>query len=101
VPAQRKPKGDGSQIGIAKVRLVSAVNRQIELVEKRLEGKNAKVEEKDSRILGNLAKTLGTLIEIGERGKPSNDAEPTSRGEDVERRLAERIKAWARGEQGY
>jgi hypothetical protein len=86
---------------IVRARLLDAVDRQLGLVAKRLSGKGADVEERDSRILGNLAKTLGVLIEIGGGGKTTKDAETPTRGEDVERRLAERIKAWARGEQGY
>lgn len=101
-PPQRRrpPARRPSDVDMAKARLVSAVSRQIELVEKRLDGPRAKVEEKDSRILGHLAKTLGTLMQMGSGGTTSNHAEPPDRG-DVDERLAERIKRWARGEQGY
>jgi len=100
------PTADGSGLGldemsIAKERLVGVLDRQIELVEKRLRRKGAEVEEKDARILGNLAKTLGALMQIGEGPRTTKDAETPTRGEDVDRRLAERIKAWARGERGY
>ncbi|HET7714832.1 MAG TPA: hypothetical protein VFK86_04330, partial [Bauldia sp.] len=67
----------------------------------RIRKMGAEVEEKDARILSNLAKTLSTLMQMGESGKTSNDAEPPDRDEDAEERLAERIKRWARGEQGY
>lgn len=87
--------------GAVRAKLVAAIDRQIDLVEKRLKGRKAEVEERDSRILGNLAKTLGTLMQIGTGGATSNHAEPPDRAEDVDSRLAERIKRWARGEQGY
>ena len=70
------------------------------MIERRLSGDGAEVEERDSRILGNLAKTLSTLVEIGEGGTSTKDnpkhREPTDRG-DAEARLARRIEAWARG----
>ena len=86
--------------GMVQARLLRAVDRQIGKVDGRLKKKDAEVDEKDSRILGHLAKTLGALMQMGEGGKTSNHAEPADRG-DVDERLAERIKKWARGEQGY
>jgi hypothetical protein len=95
--------GSGSaldEMSIAKEKLVGVLDRQIELVEKRLRRKGAEVEEKDSRILGNLAKALNTMMQMGPGGTTSNHAEPPDR-DDLDARLAERIKRWARGEQGY
>jgi len=86
--------------GMVKARLLRAVDRQIDKVDGRLRKKGAEVEEKDSRILGNLAKTLSALMQIGEGGTTSKDAEP-SNSADAEQGLADRIKRWARGEQGY
>jgi hypothetical protein len=85
---------------LVRARLLQAVIRQVEKVDGRLRKKGTEVDEKDSRILGNLAKTLATLMQMGACGKTSNDAEPADRG-DVDERLAERVKRWARGEQGY
>jgi hypothetical protein len=45
--------------------LLRAVQRQATMVDARLAGDGAEVEERDSRILGNLAKTLATLVEWG------------------------------------
>jgi hypothetical protein len=87
--------------GLVQARILRAVDRQIGKIHMRLRKRGADIEERDSRILGNLAKTLGTLMQIGTGGTPSNQAEPPDRDEDVEARLAERIKKWARGEQGY
>jgi hypothetical protein len=92
---------DISDIEMVRARLLRAVDQQIDKVELRLRKKTAVVEEKDSRILGHLAKTLGALMQIGTGGTTSNQAEPADRDEDVDERLAERIKRWARGEQGY
>jgi hypothetical protein len=66
------------------------------MIDKRVSGEGAEVEERDSRILANLAKTLVTLLEIGAGGTGTKDKEPTDRG-DAEARLAERVSAWARG----
>lgn len=87
--------------GIVQARILRAVDRQVGKIHMRIRKKGADIEERDSRILGNLAKTLGTLMQIGTGGKTSNQAEPPDRDEDVEAQLAERIKKWARGEQGY
>lgn len=92
---------DIADTGMVKARLLRALDRQIDKVDGRIRKKGAEVEEKDARILSNLAKTLSTLMQMGESGKTSNDAEPPDRDEDAEERLAERIKRWARGEQGY
>jgi len=96
----RKPAGGSGDIAVARARLVSALDRQIDRLDARLRQRVGDVEEKDSRILGNLAKTLATLMQMGTGGTTSKDAEPADRG-DVDQRLAERIKRWARGEQGY
>jgi len=77
--------------------LIRAVQRQATMVDARLAADGAEVEERDSRILGNLAKTLATLVEIGEGGKRSKDNKEPPDRDDTEDRLAERIKAWARG----
>jgi hypothetical protein len=97
---RKRLAADIADVGMVRSRLLRAVDRQIDKVDGRLKKKGAVVEEKDSRILGHLAKTLSALMEMGEGGKTSRDAEPPDRG-DVEERLAERIKRWARGEQGY
>lgn len=80
--------------------MLRALARQVQSIDQRLMGDGAEVEERDSRILGNFAKTLATLVEIGEGGARTKnnpkDREPTDRG-DAEARLAERIEAWARG----
>ena len=83
--------------GMVKARLLRAVDRQIDKVDGRLRKKGAVVEEKDSRILGNLAKTLSALMQIGEGGTTSKDAEPPN-SEELEADLARRITRWARGE---
>ena len=111
-PPPAPKRADGSPIGgkrlaseiadagMVKARLLRAVDRQIDKVDGRLRKKGAEVEEKDSRILGNLAKTLSALMQIGEGGTTSKYAEP-SNSADAEQGLADRIKRWARGEQGY
>ena len=82
--------------GLVQARLLRAIDRQVRLVDAGLAGSDAVLDERDARILGHLAKTLGTLMEIGEGGKTSKDKEPPDR-DDAEERLAERIKRWARG----
>lgn len=82
--------------GMVRARLLRAVDRQARLVDRRLTGGEATIDERDARILGHLAKTLGTLMEIGEGGRTSKDREPPDR-DDAEDRLAERIRRWARG----
>lgn len=77
-------------------RLLRAIDRQVRMVDARLAGDGAEIEERDSRILANLAKTLSTLMEIGEGGRTSKDREAPDR-DDAEHRLAERIETWARG----
>jgi len=79
----------------ARRQMLRVVQRQVRMIEKRLSGDGAEVEERDSRILANLAKTLVTLLEIGEGGMRTKDKEQTDRG-DAEARLAERLNAWAR-----
>ena len=86
--------------GMVQARILRAVDRQIGKIDARLRKNGAEIEERDARIRGNLAKTLGALMDIGSGGTTSNHAEPPDRG-DVDERLAERIKKWARGEQGY
>ena len=80
----------------ARRQMLRAVQRQVRMIDRRLSGEGAEVEERDSRILANLAKTLVTLLEIGAGGTHTKDKEPTDRG-DAEARLAARISAWARG----
>jgi len=82
--------------GMVRARLLRAIDRQVRIVDARLTGAEAEIDERDSRILGHLAKTLGMLMEIGEGGRTSKDREPPDR-DDPEDRLAERIKKWARG----
>lgn len=81
-------------------KMLRALAHQVRIIDLRLMADGAEIEERDSRILGNLAKTLATLVEIGEggTGKKDNpkDREPTDRG-DAEARLAAKIDAWARG----
>jgi hypothetical protein len=91
---------DMSDAGMVRDRLLRVVDRQVGKIDAKLSRKDAEVDECDSRILGHLAKTLGVLMQTGEGGKTSKETEPPDRG-DVEERLAERIKKWARGEQGY
>jgi hypothetical protein len=94
-PTRRRPTPESLRL-----LMLGAVARQVDIIETRLASAGAEVEERDSRILGNLAKTLATLLEIGEGGTRTKDnpkdREPTDRG-DAEARLAERLKAWARG----
>ena len=85
--------------GMVQARILRAVDRQIGKVDGRMRKNGAEVEERDSRILGNLAKTLGALMQIGEGGTTSREVERPNRAE-VEARLAERIRRWARGEEG-
>jgi transposase-like protein len=85
--------------GMVQARILRAVDRQIGKVDARLRKKGAEVEERDSRILGNLAKTLGALMDIGSGGTTPKDMERPNRAE-VEARLADRIRRWARGEEG-
>ncbi|MCB1501923.1 MAG: hypothetical protein KDK07_19425 [Bauldia sp.] len=98
---RREPAAPDGDTRDARARLLSAVNRQIALVEKRLGRRGATVEERDARILGHLARTLGALKQIGEGGTTSKEAEPPDRDEEADARLAERIRKWARGEAGY
>jgi transposase-like protein len=85
--------------GMVQARILRAVDRQIGKIDARLRKKGAEIEERDARILGNLAKTLGALTEIGSGGTTSKEMERPNRAE-VEARLAERIRRWARGEEG-
>ena len=85
--------------GMVQARILRAVDRQIGKVDARLRKKGTEVEERDSHILGNLAKTLGALMNTGSGGTTSKDVERPNRAE-VEARLAERIRRWARGEEG-
>jgi hypothetical protein len=82
--------------GKVRARLLGAIDRQVGMIDARLMDEGTEIEERDSRILANLAKTLSTLMEIEEGGKTSKDREPPER-DDAEDRLAERIKRWARG----
>ncbi len=82
--APRRASGSPRRLpttAMVRARLLRAVDRQIDKVDARLRKKGAVVEEKDSRILGNLAKTLSALMQIGEGGTTSKDAEPPNRGE--------------------
>ena len=90
-----------SDAGDVRDRLLRVVDRQVGKIDAKLSRKDAEVDERDSRILGNLAKTLGVLMQTGEGGKTSKEAEPPDRDEEADARLAERIRSWARGEQGY
>jgi hypothetical protein len=85
--------------GSVKVRLLRAVDRQIGKIETRLRKRGADIEDRDSRILGNLAKTLATLMAIGEGDATAREAEPVNR-EELEADLARRIKRWAEGGEG-
>jgi len=78
-------------------RLITAVDRQLGKIETRLRKRGAEPEEKDARILGNLAKTLATLMALErDGGAKATQTEPVDRGEfRVE--LARRIAAWADG----
>jgi hypothetical protein len=105
-PVAAARHASGPQTGTTTVesvrdQMLSAVAQQVAMIETRLAEAGAEVEERDSRILGNLAKTLATLQEIGEGGTHAKDnpmdREPTDRG-DAEARLARKIEAWARGE---
>ncbi len=82
--------------GAVRFRLLRAVDRQVAQIESRARKRGASIEERDARMLGNLAKTLSTLMEIGEGGATSKDAEPQNRDE-LEADLARRIEKWARG----
>jgi len=78
-------------------RILRAIDRQVGKIEARLRKPGAALEDRDSRVLGELAKSLNTLMQTGEGGRSSKPMEPPHR-DDVEDRLAERIKKWARGE---
>lgn len=82
--------------GKVRARLLGAIDRQVGMIDARPMDEGTEIEERDSRILANLAKTLSTLMEIEEGGKTSKDRELPER-DDAEERLAERIKRWARG----
>lgn len=84
---------------LIRARLLQAIVRQVDKVDARLRKRDAEVDEKDSRVLGNLAKTLSTLMQMGEGGTTAKEMERPNRAE-VEARLAERIRRWARGEEG-
>ncbi|MCB1495653.1 MAG: hypothetical protein KDJ86_07705, partial [Bauldia sp.] len=76
-------------------RLIGAVDRQVAMIETRLRKQGAAVEEKDARILGNLAKTLATLMALERDGGAKPDrAEPSDRGQ-FRAELARKIAAWA------
>jgi hypothetical protein len=94
--ARRSARRAPDPVETARRQLLRAVQRQVRMIDKRLSGDGAEVEERDSRILANLAKTLVTLLEIGAGGTGTKDKELTDRG-DAEARLAERVSAWARG----
>ena len=82
-------------------RLLRAIDQQIDKVDLRLRKRGAEVEEKHSRILGNLAKTLGALMQMGEGGTTSKETEPLTSEDARSNDWLDRIKRWARGEQGY
>ncbi len=80
-------------------RLIGAVDRQVAMIEQRLRKQGAALEEKDARILGNLAKTLATLMALERDGGAKPDrAEPPDRGH-FRAILAQRIAAWAAEEE--
>lgn len=95
-PRPRVARAAPDPVETARRQMLRAVQRQVRMIDQRLSGEGAEVEERDSRILANLAKTLVTLLEIGAGGTGTKDKEPTDRG-DAEARLAERVSAWARG----
>ena len=81
-------------------RLYLACEHQLKLVEARLAGVGASVEEKDVRVLGLLAKTLETLMALErDDGAKAKAAEPVDR-EQLNAELARRIKKWAEGGEG-
>ena len=60
----------------------------------------AGLEEKDVRVLGLMAKTLGTLMALDrDDGAKLRDAEPVDRDE-LNADLARRIARWAEGGEG-
>ena len=59
-----------SDTEMVKARLLRAIDRQIDKVDRRLRKRGAVVEEKHSRILGNLAKTLSALMQMGKAAPP-------------------------------
>lgn len=95
-PRKRRYARTMADAGKVRARLLGAIDRQVGMIDARLMDEGTEIEERDSRILANLAKTLSTLMEIEEGGKTSKDREPPER-DDAEDRLAERIKRWARG----
>jgi hypothetical protein len=76
-------------------RLFRAFDRQLLDVEARLKAADRDSEDKDARVLGTLARTLGTLIAL-ERGDgaAATEPEPIDR-ERLRADLARRINAWA------
>lgn len=87
------------EAGAVTGRLIGAVERQVAMIEARLTREGAEVEEKDARILGNLAKTLATLMALERDGGAKPDrAEPSDRGE-FRAELARKIAAWAAEEE--
>jgi hypothetical protein len=81
--------------GAVKVRLLRAVDRQIQKIDARTRKKGASVEEKDARTLGTLAKTLETLMALErDGGAKAETPEPIDR-EEIRAAVARRIAQWA------
>lgn len=82
---RRKAGADAADdpAGAVKGRLLAVLDRQIALVEKRLKGKSAEVEEKDSRTRGDLVRALGAFV----AARPSVDAAVQAKAEAIAARI--------------
>lgn len=83
--------------GAVTARLLRSVDRQIRKIDGRLMKRGSEIEEKDSRILGHLARTLATLMALDrDGGATAKEPERVDRDE-LNADLARRIARWAEG----
>jgi hypothetical protein len=83
--------------GMVTGRLIRVVDRQVGKMDARLKKRNSEIEEKDSRILGHLARTLATLMALDrDGGATAKEPERVDRDE-LNADLARRIRRWAQG----
>jgi hypothetical protein len=80
--------------GAVTARLLRSVDRQIRKIDGRLMKRGSEIEEKDSRILGHLARTLATLMALDrDGGATAKEPERVDR-DAIRESLKRRLLAW-------